>query len=89
MLVGASVVAVGMGELVRVGTSVSVGVCVTVGVSVGVRVGVGVAVAVGTRKLVAVGGSVEDGRRVAWPLVSAVGVQVGGSTRGVLVEVGS
>jgi len=74
---------------VAVGMRVLVGVCVTVGVSVGVRVGVGVAVAVGTRKLVAVGGSVEDGRRVAWPPVGAVGVQVGGSTRGVLVEVGS
>ena len=59
------------------------------GVCVGVLVGVAVAVTVGNTKLVAAGGNVEDGRRVAWPPVGAVGVQVGGSTRGVLVEVGS
>ncbi len=82
-------VAVGSGEFVRVGTRVLVGVRVTVGVGVTVRVAVGVFVAVGNTKPVAVAGSVEVGRRVAWPPVDAVGVQVGGSTRGVLVEVGS
>lgn len=89
MLVGASVVAVGTGELVHVGTSVLVGVRVRVGVGVMVRVAVGVLVEVGSRKLVAVGGSVEEGRSVAKPPDCGVGVQVGGSARGVLVEVGS
>lgn len=76
----------------RVGVKVTVGVDVIVGVSVGVLVGVAVSVNVGSTNPVGVGKAVEEACSVTSAAAMppcGVAVQVGGSTRGVIVALGS